>query len=157
AVWLFYELPHLDRSIGQASFFPCQVNSSCVAPVPGANWEERALTSLFMHGSWLHLLANMLFLWIFGNNVDDAMRRIRFFLFYVRGGLAATALQTWITFRFGSPGDTQVPNLGASGAISAVLAAYMVLLPTARVLTLIVYFFIEIPAYLFIGGWFLFQ
>jgi membrane associated rhomboid family serine protease len=112
---------------------------------------------MFMHGSWLHILGNMLFLWIFGNNVEDAMGRLRFLVFYFLGGIAATTLQTFVTFNWGSPGDTAVPNLGASGAISAVLGAYLVLLPSASVLTLVFYLLIEIPAILFLGIWFLFQ
>jgi len=99
----------------------------------------------------------MLFLWIFGNNVEDAMGRLRFLVFYFLGGIAATALQTFVTFHWGSPGDTMVPNLGASGAISAVLGAYLVLLPSASVLTLVFYLLIEIPAILFLGIWFVFQ
>ena len=83
---------------------------------------------MFMHGSWLHILGNMLFLWIFGNNVEDALGRVRFLVFYLLGGLAATALQT--TSRSARhPADASIPNLGASGAISAVLGAYIVLLP----------------------------
>jgi membrane associated rhomboid family serine protease len=112
---------------------------------------------MFMHGGWLHLLGNMLFLWIFGNNVEDAMGRVRFVVFYLVGGFAATTLQTWVTFNWGSPGETMIPNLGASGAISAVLGAYLVMLPTASVLTIVFFFLIEVPAVLFLGIWFLFQ
>jgi membrane associated rhomboid family serine protease len=99
----------------------------------------------------------MLFLWIFGNNIEDAMGRVRFTVFYLLGGFAATALQTWITFQFGNASDTVIPNLGASGAISAVLGAYAVLLPTARVLTIVFYFFVQVPAVLFLGFWIFFQ
>jgi membrane associated rhomboid family serine protease len=155
AVWLFYQLPDLDRSVQDLAFHPCEVNGSC--PQIDKGWWIAVLTSMFMHGSWLHLGGNMLFLWIFGNNVEDAMGRIRFLAFYLLGGLAATALQTWVTFQWGQPGDTQIANLGASGAISAVLGAYLLLLPNARVLTLVFYFFIEVPAVLFLGFWILFQ
>jgi membrane associated rhomboid family serine protease len=109
------------------------------------------LLSMFMHGGLLHLGGNMLFLWIFGNNVEDSMGRIRFILFYLLGGLAATALQVAV-----SP-NSAVPNIGASGAIAAVLAGYLVLFPRARIVTVvfIVFFFtiIELPAMIFLGIW----
>ena len=155
AVWLLYQLPNLDRSVHDLAFHPCEVNGSCQQIDKG--WPLTAITSMFMHGGWLHLGGNMLFLWIFGNNVEDAMGRLRFLVFYFLGGIAATALQTFVTFHWGSPGDTMVPNLGASGAISAVLGAYLVLLPSASVLTLVFYLLIEIPAILFLGIWFVFQ
>jgi membrane associated rhomboid family serine protease len=110
------------------------------------------LSAMFMHGGIVHLGGNMLFLWIFGNNVEDAMGRGRFVVFYLLGGLAATALQTAI-----GP-DSTVPNIGASGAIAAVLGGYLVLYPRARVLTvvfLIVFFtFLQLPALLFLVIWF---
>jgi membrane associated rhomboid family serine protease len=112
---------------------------------------------MFMHGSWSHLLGNMLFLWIFGNNVEDAMGRSRYLVFYFLGGFAATATQTFVTLMFASDLDATIPNLGASGAISAVLGAYIVLLPHARVLTLIIFILREVPAVLFLGIWFGFQ
>jgi len=155
AVWLLYQLPNLDRSVHDLAFHPCEVNGSCQQIDKG--WPLTAITSMFMHGGWLHLGGNMLFLWIFGNNVEDAMGRLRFLVFYFLGGIAATTLQTFVTFHWGSPSDTTVPNLGASGAISAVLGAYLVLLPSASVLTLVFYLLIEIPAILFLGIWFLFQ
>ena len=155
AVWLFYQLPDLDRSVRQLAFHPCEVNDSC--PVVGQDWPLTAVTSMFMHAGWLHLVGNMLFLWIFGNNVEDALGRVRFVLFYFLGGFAATALQTLVTFHWGQPGDAAVPNLGASGAISAVLGGYVVLLPTASVLTIVFYVFVNVPAFLFLGFWFLFQ
>jgi membrane associated rhomboid family serine protease len=155
AVWLFYQLPNLDRSVHDLAFHPCEVNGSCQQIDKG--WVLAAITSMFMHASWLHLGGNMLFLWIFGNNVEDAMGRLRFVLFYFLGGIAATTLQTLVTFHWGSPGDTTVPSLGASGAISAVLGAYLLLLPTASVLTFVFVLLIEIPAILFLGIWFLFQ
>jgi membrane associated rhomboid family serine protease len=111
-----------------------------------------AFSSMFMHGGLLHLGGNMLFLWIFGNNVEDAMGRLRFVVFYVLGGLAALGLQVAI-----DPGST-VPTLGASGAIAAVLGGYLLLYPRARVLTaifLIIFFtLIEIPALVVLGFWF---
>jgi membrane associated rhomboid family serine protease len=114
-----------------------------------------AFTSMFMHGGLLHIGGNMLFLWIFGNNVEDAMGHVRFVAFYLLGGLAALAGQILV-----GP-DSTVPTLGASGAIAAVLAGYLLLYPRARVLTLvfIIFFFtiIELPAILFLGIWFLEQ
>jgi membrane associated rhomboid family serine protease len=102
----------------------------------------------------------MLFLWIFGNNVEDALGKVRFFVWYLAGGLAATATQTFVTINFGSNQDASIPNIGASGAIAAVLGAYFLLLPRARVLTaffFILIFFQEIPAIWFLGLWFGFQ
>ena len=113
---------------------------------------------MFMHGSWSHLIGNMLFLWIFGNNVEDSLGRIRFLAWYVLAGFAATALQTAITLHYASVQEASVPNVGASGAIAGVLGAYLYLLPGARVLTLVFFFLpVEIPAILFLGFWFLFQ
>jgi membrane associated rhomboid family serine protease len=107
---------------------------------------------MFTHAGLLHLGGNMLFLWIFGNNVEDAMGPVRFLAFYLLGGLAALALQVAVG------ADSIVPTLGASGAIAAVLGGYIVLYPRARVLTLlflIIFFtFIELPAYLFLFIWF---
>jgi membrane associated rhomboid family serine protease len=158
AVWLFYELPDLPHAVMELAYQPCEVTDSC--PVVGEDWYVTAFTSMFMHGDWLHIIGNMLFLWIFGNNVEDALGRVRFLVFYLLGGFAATALQTFITLAYGTALDAQIPNLGASGAISAVLGAYLVLLPNARVVT--VFFFIlilirEFPAWIFLGVWFLLQ
>jgi membrane associated rhomboid family serine protease len=112
-------------------------------------------TSMFMHGGLLHLGGNMLFLWIFGNNVEDSMGPVKFILFYLLGGLAATAGQVLV-----GP-NSMVPNLGASGAIAAVLGGYLVLFPRARVVTIIfiVFFFtiVELPALLILGFWFIQQ
>jgi membrane associated rhomboid family serine protease len=112
---------------------------------------QTLFTSMFMHGGLLHLGGNMLFLWIFGNNVEDAMGPVKFVLFYLLGGLAADALQ--IAF---SPSST-VPSIGASGAIAGVLGGYLVLFPAARVVTVvfIIFFFtiLELPAMLFLGIW----
>ena len=110
---------------------------------------------MFMHGGLLHLGGNMLFLWIFGNNVEDAMGPVKFVIFYLLAGVAALALQTVI-----DP-SSQVPTLGASGAIAGVLGGYILLFPRARVVTVIfiVFFFtiLELPALLVLGFWFLQQ
>jgi membrane associated rhomboid family serine protease len=155
AVWLFYELPDLNGSVRELAYQPCELENTCRQV--GQDWWITWLTSMFMHASWEHILGNMLFLWIFGNNVEDAMGRVRFLAFYLLGGAAATALQTFVTLEFGSALDAAVPNLGASGAISAVLGAYLILLPTARVLTLLGFLIVEIHAFWFLGIWFLFQ
>jgi rhomboid family protein len=155
AVWLFYQVPNLEHSVNELAFHPCEVNDSCRQV--GEDWWLTALTSMFMHGSWLHIGGNMLFLWIFGNNVEDRMGRVKFIVFYLVGGFAATALQTWVTFQWGSAADTRIPNLGASGAISAVLGAYVLLYPRASVLTIVFYFLVEVPAFLFLGVWIFFQ
>ena len=154
AVWLFYELPHLDSSIRQASFYACTVDGSCNGPLP---WEVSWFTSMFMHGSWDHILGNMLFLGVFGKNVEDAFGHAGYLVFYLLGGLAATVTQTAMTLLFGTGAEARVPNLGASGAIAAVMGAYFVLYPASKVLTLVVIFPIRIPAYFFLGAWFLYQ
>ena len=106
------------------------------------------ITSMFLHASLLHVGGNMLFLWIFGNNVEDKLGEIRFLVIYFAAGIAGSLLQVYIT-----PTST-VPMLGASGAISGILAAYVLYFPRARVLTFIVpFFFITISAYLVIGYW----
>jgi membrane associated rhomboid family serine protease len=110
------------------------------------------LVSMFLHAGWLHLGGNMLFLWVFGNNVEDRLGRPLYLGFYLIGGLAASALQIAL-----AP-SSAVPNLGASGAIAAILGAYLVMYPRARVLTLL--FFIspvELPAAIVLGSWFVLQ
>jgi membrane associated rhomboid family serine protease len=158
AVWIFYQVPDLNGSVMELAYHPCEVEDSC--PVVGEDWHVTALTSMFMHGDWLHIIGNMLFLWIFGNNVEDALGKVRFLLFYLLGGFAATALQTFITLAYGSQVEAEIPNLGASGAVSAVLGAYLVLLPNARVVTIIfilIIFIRDFPAWIFLGVWFLLQ
>jgi rhomboid family protein len=121
---------------------------------PNKSWWESIFVSMFLHGGWLHIGGNMLFLWIFGNNVEDRLGRVMFVVFYVLGGLAATGLQ--LAF---DPNST-VPNLGASGAIAAILGAYAVMFPRARVYTLVIFFFItavELPALVVLGAWFVLQ
>ena len=154
-VWLLYQLPDLEGSVRQSAFFPCDVDASCDAP--SWPWPLTALTAMFLHGSWEHIAGNMLFLWIFGNNVEDAMGRLRYLLFYLLAGTAATATQAFVTLAFGSAADAQIPNVGASGAIAGVMGAYLVLLPHARVLTWFVFVLREIPAGLYLLFWFVFQ
>ncbi|HET8916246.1 MAG TPA: rhomboid family intramembrane serine protease [Propionibacteriaceae bacterium] len=154
AVWLFYELPNLDSAVTHASFYPCAVDNTCHAPEPwGISW----ITAMFLHGSWDHILGNMLFLAIFGKNVEDAFGSLPYLVFYFAGGFAATGLQTVMTLLFGSAADAQTPNLGASGAIAAVLGAYFVLYPGSHIKTWAFFFILQIPAWVFLGGWFLYQ
>lgn len=111
-------------------------------------------TSMFLHGSILHLGGNMLFLWIFGNNVEDRMGRVIFLLFYLAAGVVAALAQVAI-----DP-DSQIPLVGASGAIAGTLGAYIVMFPGARVLTAVIFFFItliEVPAVIVLGLWFVLQ
>jgi membrane associated rhomboid family serine protease len=117
-------------------------------------WWQSVFVAMFLHGSWLHIGGNMLFLWVFGNNVEDKLRPILFFLFYLGAGIAATVAQTAI-----SP-NSIIPNLGASGAIAGVLGAYILMFPRRRVLTLVMFFFITLvylPAYVVLGLWFVLQ
>jgi membrane associated rhomboid family serine protease len=154
AVWIFYELPDLEGSVLHSSFYPCAVDGSCHAAL---SWGISWLTSMFMHGSWSHILGNMLFLAIFGKNVEDAFGHLRYLGFYLAGGFVATMTQTLMTLLAGTAAEAMVPNLGASGAIAAVLGAYYVLYPNTRVLTLVFVFLVRIPAWIFLGGWFLIQ
>ena len=120
----------------------------------GLTWGA-IFSSMFLHGSWMHLIGNMWFLWIFGNNVEDSMGRIRFLVFYLITGAAATLTHVLI-----DPGST-VPLVGASGAISGIMGAYLVLYPHARVLTAIPIFVVirlmPVPAWVMLGYWFLIQ
>jgi membrane associated rhomboid family serine protease len=153
AVFLFYELPDLDAAISNASFYPCSVESACSTPEPwGVSW----FTAMFLHAGWDHILGNMLFLAIFGKNVEDAFGRLGYLVFYLVGGFVATMVQTAMILLFSTASSTG-PMLGASGAIAAVLGAYFVLYPLSRVHTLVLWFRVRIPAWLYLGGWFLYQ
>jgi rhomboid family protein len=131
----------LTRSIGAGAWLS--------APVLGV------FTSLFLHGGWLHLLGNMLYLWIFGNNIEDRLGRFGYAAFYLLGGVVAGLTQAAI-----AP-NSDVPLIGASGAIAATLGAYLVLFPRARILSLVFlgffYQLIEVPAILVLGFWFVLQ
>jgi len=113
-------------------------------------------THMFLHGSWAHIIGNMIFLWIFGNNVEDALGKVRFIIFYILSGFGAAILQSVVSL---SVGNLFTPMVGASGAISGVLAAYMKLYPEAKVLTFIPPFpvLFILPAWFFIGYWFFIQ
>jgi membrane associated rhomboid family serine protease len=116
---------------------------------------ENLFTSMFMHGSWMHLLGNMWFLWIFGNNVEDSMGRLRFVVFYLVCGLAAALAQV-----VANPASA-IPMVGASGAISGVMGAYLVLYPRVRVYAMVPLGFfltsVALPAWVMLGYWFLIQ
>jgi len=121
---------------------------------PDKNVWLSIVSAMFLHAGWLHLGGNMLFLWIFGDNVEDALGKLAYLAFYLLGGLAAVALQ------FGLAPNSAIPNVGASGAIAAVLGAYIVLYPRARILTVVFFFLItviELPALVVLGLWFVLQ
>lgn len=155
----FYEVglvPDLNRFMSTWGMTPASVVTYLVPWQPGSvHVATTLLTSMFIHGGWTHLLGNMLFLWIFGDNVEDAMGRLRYLFFYILSGLGAAALQIYV-----DP-SSSIPTLGASGAISGVLGAYILLYPRARVSTLLPWFFfftiVKIPAVLLLGIWFLLQ
>ena len=155
-----YELSHTDQLCAETDGGGVGCGSKEALDERGLDSKQppvllTILTAMFMHGSLLHLGGNMLFLWIFGNNIEDSMGKPKFILFYLLGGLAASLAQ------FAVDTDAVNPTLGASGAIAAVLGGYALLYPRARVVTLIfIIFFItllELPALLVLGGWFLLQ
>jgi membrane associated rhomboid family serine protease len=156
-----YELSHQDQECAQVpGGIGCgtkpELRVHGATDVHQPNVFLTIFTSMFMHGSFLHIAGNMLFLWIFGNNIEDALGRVKFILFYLAGGVAAALAQFFI----GGP-NAPVPTLGASGAIAAVLGGYALLYPRARVVTLILIVFfitvITLPALLVLGLWFLLQ
>jgi membrane associated rhomboid family serine protease len=131
-----------------------QVQAVLQLACPNKGWLASVFIAMFLHGGWLHIAGNMLFLWIFGDNVEDRLGHAVFLLFYVIGGLVASGLQ--LAF----DANSTIPSLGASGAIGAVLGAYAVLFPRARVTTLVLFFFItvvEIRAWFVLAAWFLLQ
>ncbi|HEX5706175.1 MAG TPA: rhomboid family intramembrane serine protease [Pyrinomonadaceae bacterium] len=113
------------------------------------------LTSMFMHGGFAHLLGNMLFLWIFGDNVEDDLGKGRYLAFYLVTGIIASLAHVFSTYMFG--GNPLIPSLGASGAISGVLGGYLVLHPHRRVRVILVRVITEVPAFVAVGLWFVFQ
>jgi len=134
---------------------PCSLTGSCQVAGRAFSPAVTLLTSMFVHAGFFHFAGNMLYLWIFGNNVEDAMGRIRFFVFYLLCGLGAAYAQILI-----GP-ESRIPMVGASGAVSGVLGAYLLLFPHARVLTLIPIFFfiqvVEIRAVVVLGFWIVIQ
>jgi membrane associated rhomboid family serine protease len=154
-----WELGARGTRIDHYAFYPCAVERPCVGIARDhLVWPEGVLTGMFLHASWLHVLGNMLFLWIFGNNVEDVMGRFRFLVFYLAAGYAAALVQALATLHWGTVGAASVPTVGASGAIAGVLGAYFVILPHARVVTLL-FGFLPVPlsAAVVLGLWFLFE
>lgn len=148
----FYELSLEPRLLETLIYQMGMVPASIIqAHIPGTGGYFTVLTSMFLHGGWMHIIGNMLYLWIFGNNIEDSMGHLRFVFFYLITGLAAAAAH--LAF---NPAST-VPTIGASGAVSGVLGAYLVLFPHARVQTLVTLgFFIRIiylPAWLLLIFW----
>lgn len=143
----------LTGSLPVGTVFPMGSGLACVTD-PGRQ-VSHLFTSMFLHGSWMHLLGNMWFLWLFGNNIEDSMGRLRFVVFYLVAGLAAATGQVLT-----SP-TSAIPMVGASGAISGVMGAYLILFPNARVFTLVPLGFfitsIALPAWLMLGYWFVIQ
>jgi rhomboid family protein len=159
--------PNLSRSVCELGLIPGEffgrlpeglsipMSQSTVCVITGERSWFTPLTSMFLHGGWFHLIGNMWFLWVFGNNVEDSMGHFRYLAFYILCGLAAAAAQTWI-----NP-SSAVPMVGASGAISGVMGAYVILYPRVRVHMLVILGIfitrIVVPAYLMLGYWFLLQ
>ncbi|PYO42439.1 MAG: rhomboid family intramembrane serine protease [Gemmatimonadetes bacterium] len=141
------------RTVPPGTAVPVGPQMHCVIPAVPHWWT--LLSSMFMHGGWFHLITNMWFFWVFGNNIEDSMGHGRFVVFYLLCGLAAAATQVLI-----SP-NSAVPMVGASGAISGVMGAYVLLYPRVRVHTLIFLGFfvttVTLPAYVILGYWFLLQ
>lgn len=154
AAWI-YELHVLSQGEVQLQAFVTQWGvvpleysvGSDLPPTVGAPYWSTMLTSMFLHGGWAHLLGNMLYLWIFGDNVEDRLGRVSFVVFYVLTGLAGGAAQI-----LANPEST-LPLVGASGAISGVLGAYVVMFPRKRVRVLLFYFVMDVPAFVVIGLW----
>jgi membrane associated rhomboid family serine protease len=134
---------------------PCRVLDRCTAPDTFPHPYITILTSMFLHGGVLHLGGNMLYLWIFGNNVEDTLGHGRFLVFYVLSGIGAALAQTFLN------ASSAIPMVGASGAVSGVLGAYLLLFPYATVLTLVTFGFfirfIHIPALVVLGFWIVLQ
>jgi membrane associated rhomboid family serine protease len=144
-LFFFVELSRGDAFIETWAFVPSRFLAN-----PGGDFLT-IFTSMFMHGGWLHIGGNMLYLWIFGDNVEDRFGHLRYLVFYLLCGSAATFAQ--MAFSLGS----SIPNLGASGAIAGVLGAYLVLFPQRRVTVMLGYGITQMPALMVIGLWFVLQ
>jgi membrane associated rhomboid family serine protease len=139
------ELAGGDQFITNWAFVPSRFGEH-----PGAN-AVTIFSAMFMHGGWLHLFGNMLFLWIFGDNVEDRFGHAKFLIFYLLAGIAATFSQYWV-----SP-ESGIPNVGASGAIAGVLGAYILLFPQSRVNVLLGRQIVAMPAFAVLGMWIVLQ
>ena len=155
ALLFIYELMLGERLGGflfQAAFIPARIFEDRVVNPGEIAWGlQSGLLSMFLHGGWGHLLGNMLFLWVFGDNVEDRLGHVRYLIFYLLSGYAATFAHAFFNPLSG------VPAIGASGAISGVLGAYLFLHPMARIVTLFFVRFIEIPAIVYLPIWFAIQ
>lgn len=139
----------LESSVYAFGALPCEVTGSCEVEGLG---RSAVITSMFMHGSWGHLIGNMVFLWVFGNNIEDSMGHLRFIAFYLICGVAAAAAHVLV-----AP-NSSVPTVGASGAISGIMGAYIVLYPHVRVHTWVPpFFFLDLKALVLLGYWFVIQ
>jgi rhomboid family protein len=127
-----------------------------LGPTPGSVYLT-LFTSMFMHGSIMHIAGNMLFLWIFGDNIEDRLGHVRYLIFYLLCGVIASLAHVFTTRAFASSEALLVPSLGASGAISGVLGGYLLLHPRRRVTVILFRFLTDVPAYVAIGIWFAFQ
>ncbi len=142
----------LQYSIYRMGAIPYEITHlTTITSLPRISPPLTLLTSLFLHGSFLHLFGNMLYLWIFGNNIEDFLGRFRFILFYLLSGLGASLVHILL-----HP-SSKIPMIGASGAIAGVLGAYFLLYPGARVLTIIFIWILPIPAFIILGLWFVAQ
>jgi rhomboid family protein len=160
ALVFFFELS-LPARAGQEfmmefGMIPARLRLALASPrVPLSGAAFPLFTSMFLHGGWLHIIGNMWFLWIFGDNVEDRLGHLRYLGFYLICGVGAGLAHTIFNW------NSSLPSVGASGAISGVMGAYIVLFPRSRVLTLvpliIFWFTVELPAYLILGYWFLIQ
>jgi membrane associated rhomboid family serine protease len=144
-LFFFVELNGGDAFIREWAFIPRRFGENPAGDVP------TVFTAMFMHGGWLHLGGNMLYLWIFGDNVEDAFGPVKFIVFYLVCGVAATFAQYFVVPRSG------IPNVGASGAIAGVLGAYLVMFPHARVRVLMYNQIIALPALMVLGFWIVLQ
>lgn len=139
----------LRASVDTFGTVPCEITAAC--PVRGLRWGALG-SSMFMHGSWEHLLGNLLFLWVFGNNIEDSMGHLRFAVFYLLCGIVAGLAHVYL-----SP-NSALPAVGASGAISGVMGAYILLYPRVKVRTWIPpFFFVNLSAIFLLGYWFFLQ
>jgi membrane associated rhomboid family serine protease len=157
AFWLLYQLPAgLEESVDEIGFRACAVAGDCTEDT--LPWALTATASMFAHGGWAHLVGNMLFLAAFGVRVEGRLGPARYLVLYVLSGYAATALQGGAELAWMTEQDTNIPGIGASGAISGVLGAYLVLFPFARMLTVLLpMFFLRVPALALLAVWFAIQ
>jgi membrane associated rhomboid family serine protease len=139
------ELSQGDKFITDWAFIPARFSQE-----PGAG-AVTILSAMFMHGGWMHLIGNMLFLWIFGDNVEDRIGHVKFLIFYLLAGFAATFAQYYVN------SNSAIPNVGASGAIAGVLGAYLLMFPQSRVNVLLGRQIVAMPAFAVLGLWILFQ